>query len=82
MGIENTALETIISLNQSLMNSPERCVRFSCEKRRYTRQRQPAPPWLTSTPIPTLNAAHNRSISAPPRNILRLIANLLGLTVA
>jgi len=63
------------------MNSPERCVRFLCEKRCYTSQRQPALPWLTNTPIPITNAARNASISVRPHNILRLIANLLGLTV-
>jgi hypothetical protein len=56
-------------------------IAFLCEKRCYTSQRQPAPPWLTYTPIPILKAARNASISALAHNILRLIANLLGLTV-
>jgi len=43
MGIKNTALETIIVRNQSFMNSPERCVRLSCEKWCYTKQPKPAP---------------------------------------
>jgi hypothetical protein len=47
MGIENTARETVIIGNQRVMNSPERCVRFLCEKRCYTSQHQPTPAWLT-----------------------------------
>jgi len=41
MGIENIAREPKISCNQSVMKSPERCVRLLCEKHRHTCQRQP-----------------------------------------
>jgi hypothetical protein len=43
MGIENTARKTIIMWNQSVIDLPERCVGFLCEKQRYTGQRQPMP---------------------------------------
>ena len=48
MGIENTARETVIIGNQRVMNSPERCVRFLCEKHCYTSQRQPMRALATS----------------------------------
>jgi hypothetical protein len=38
MGIENTALESISILNQCVTSLAERCVRFLCEKQRYTGQ--------------------------------------------
>jgi uncharacterized DUF497 family protein len=41
MGIENTALESIIRSNQCVTRMAERCVRFLCEKRCHTSQRQP-----------------------------------------
>src|ERR1700689_5077344 len=41
MGIENIAREPIIYCNQSVVKSPERCVRLLCEKHRHTSQRQP-----------------------------------------
>jgi hypothetical protein len=39
MGIENTALESISISNQCVTSLVERCVRFLCEKQRYTGQR-------------------------------------------
>jgi hypothetical protein len=41
MGIENTALDPKLVLTQSVVRSPDRCVRFLCEKQCYTSQRQP-----------------------------------------
>jgi hypothetical protein len=49
MGIENTARKTIIHCNPDVTNSPDRCVRFSCEKRCHTSQRQPMRPLETNT---------------------------------
>ena len=49
MGIENTARKTIIHCNQGVTNSPDRCVRFWCEKRCRTSQRQPMRPLETNT---------------------------------
>jgi hypothetical protein len=49
MGIENTARKTIIHCNESVTNSPDRCVRFLCEKQCHTSQRQPMRPLETST---------------------------------
>ena len=43
MGIGNTARETVIIGNQRVMNWPERCVRFLCEKPSQTSQRQRSP---------------------------------------
>jgi hypothetical protein len=51
MGIENTALDPTISCNQSVMNSPERCVQLLCEKRCHASQRQPMPALLTGQPL-------------------------------
>jgi hypothetical protein len=41
MGIENTAPEPLIFLNQGITISAERRVRLLCEKWRHTSQRQP-----------------------------------------
>jgi hypothetical protein len=49
IGIENTARKAIIHCNHGVTNSPDRCVRFSCEKRCHTSQRQPMRPLETNT---------------------------------
>ena len=43
MGIENTALGSISTSDQCVTSLAERCVRFLCEKQRYTGQRWPMP---------------------------------------
>ena len=44
MGIEHIAPKPLIFLNQGVMRSLERCVRFLCEKRCHRNQRQPRTP--------------------------------------
>ena len=44
MGIEHIAPKPLIFLNQGVMRSLERCVRFLCEKRCHRNHRQPRTP--------------------------------------
>jgi len=71
MAIENIAREPKIACNQSVMKSPERCVRLLCEKHRHTSQRQPmsakastwnAPLWSATKPQASESGANEGEV--------------------